>query len=158
MEQKPCLLAIKKRYVQLTAAEKAVADYILQESENVITMPVAELAGKAGVAKSAVIRCCKSLGFEGYAELKISLAMDLSKKFLLEDGPCLMIERCSGQNMTALNIPMNSDVFFTGISPILQHFLPFFKNISSSSRLRDISAKSIFTVPKLSLCIISSLS
>ena len=87
MEQKRCLLTIKKLYEQLTAAEKAVADYILQHSEAVITMPVAELAGEAGVAKSAVIRCCKSLGFEGYAELKIALAMELSKNKKLNYSP-----------------------------------------------------------------------
>ena len=87
MEQKRCLLTIKKLYEQLTAAEKAVADYILQHSEAVITMPVAELSGEAGVAKSAVIRCCKSLGFEGYAELKIALAMELSKNKKLNYSP-----------------------------------------------------------------------
>ena len=79
MNQKKCLLTIKNHYAELTATEQAVADYILQNSQEVIHMPIATFAENAGVVKSAVIRCCKSLGFEGYSDMKIALAMDLSQ-------------------------------------------------------------------------------
>lgn len=87
MSQLSCLNAIKNHYTALTATEKKVADYIQKNSDRVITMSVAEFAENASVANSAIIRCCKSLGFEGYAELKMSLAMELSKNKQLNYTP-----------------------------------------------------------------------
>lgn len=87
MSQLSCLNAIKNHYTALTATEKKVADYIQKNSDRVITMSVAEFAENASVANSAIIRCCKSLGFEGYAELKMALAMELSKNKQLNYTP-----------------------------------------------------------------------
>lgn len=87
MENKPCLLTIKNNYANLTTVEQAVADYILQNSRKVIHMSTASLAENAGVAKSAIVRCCKTLGFSGYSELKISLAMELAKNKKLNYTP-----------------------------------------------------------------------
>jgi len=78
---------IKTQYLTLTAVEQTVADYILQNSSSVIHMSIDTFAENAGVAKSAVIRCCKSLGFKGYSELKIALAMELSKNRNLNYTP-----------------------------------------------------------------------
>ncbi|MBE6612812.1 MAG: MurR/RpiR family transcriptional regulator [Ruminococcaceae bacterium] len=87
MYQKSCLTVIKNSYHSLTNVERRVADYILENSEEVILMPIADLAEKADVAKSAIIRCSKSLGFEGYSELKIALAVELSKNKQLNYAP-----------------------------------------------------------------------
>jgi len=79
MTNKSCLTTIKQKYSTLTSVEKKIADYILSESQAVISMPIADFAKEACVVKSAVIRCCKTLGFDGYSELKLALAMELSK-------------------------------------------------------------------------------
>lgn len=76
---KTCLMTIKNKYTILTKAEKRIADYILNNSEDVVKMSVEKLAENSLSAKSAVIRCCKSLGFDGYSDLKLALAVDLSK-------------------------------------------------------------------------------
>lgn len=76
MEEKRCLSVIKSEYNNLTAKEKLIADYILKNHDKVIKMSVGELAEDAGVVKSAVIRCCKSLGFSGFSDLKFSLARE----------------------------------------------------------------------------------
>lgn len=76
---KSCLATIKEKHHSLTTAERKIADYILANSEAVLHMPIAELAQKSQSASSAVVRCCKALGFRGYSDLKISLAMELSK-------------------------------------------------------------------------------
>lgn len=86
-EKKMCLQAIKNRYAALTSAEQCVADYILKNSESVVHMSVGTFAENARVAKSAIIRCCKSLGFRGYAEMKITLAGELSKNKKLNFAP-----------------------------------------------------------------------
>lgn len=79
MAHKSCLSAIKQKYDTLTPVEKKIADYIITESQSVISMSISDFAENAGVVKSAIIRCCKTLGFDGYSSLKLSLAMELSK-------------------------------------------------------------------------------
>lgn len=111
MTNKSCLLTIKNQYKNLTPAETAVADYILKNSPRVIHMSTADLAKEAAVAKSAVVRCCKSLGFEGYAELKIALAMELAKNKKLnytpyiapEDDAGTILDKVFGANVKTLH-------------------------------------------------------
>ena len=79
MAEKLCLAVIKSNYNNLTSKEKLVADYILNNFEKIVTMSVNELSNNAGVVKSVVIRCCKTLGFSGYSEFKIALAGELAK-------------------------------------------------------------------------------
>lgn len=87
-----CLMNIKNKYHSLTKTEKKVAEYILKNSENVVKMSVDELSQNCGAVKSAVIRCCKSLGFSGYSELKIALAVELSKNKQLNYVPYIYPE------------------------------------------------------------------
>lgn len=87
-----CLLTIKNKYETLTRAEKKIADYILKNSNEIIKMSVDDLSRKSETAKSAIIRCCKSLGFSGYSELKISLAVELSKNKELNYVPYIYPE------------------------------------------------------------------
>ena len=72
--EKACLQAIKIKYDSLTAAEKKIADYISKNSEKVTKMTAEELSENCGTAKSAVVRCCKSLGYDGYSDFKISFS------------------------------------------------------------------------------------
>lgn len=79
MKEKLCLVLIENKYSNLTAAEKKIADVILKNGAQVIDMNVSELARAAGVASSAVIRFCTTLGFEGFSKMKIALAIELSR-------------------------------------------------------------------------------
>lgn len=79
MEKKLCLALIQNKYRSLTNAGKKIADYIVSNSKEVLNMNVAELAIQAGVAGSAVIRLCKALGFKGYSDFKLCLAMELTE-------------------------------------------------------------------------------
>ncbi len=87
MDSQSCLNAIKNRYQSLTGAEKKVADYILKNYDKVPSMSVAEFSEDAGVTKASVVRCCQSLGFQGYADLKMALAVELSKNRQLNYTP-----------------------------------------------------------------------
>lgn len=71
-----CIKEIEQRYNKLTAREKLVADFIVSNHDNIVQMTIGELAEKAGVSKATVVRCCNSLGFRGYPDLKISLVKD----------------------------------------------------------------------------------
>ena len=79
MSKKQCLSEIRRKYTLLTAVEKNIADYILKNPDKVINMSVRELAENTKTVNSAVIRLCKSVGFEGFPDMKISLAVELSK-------------------------------------------------------------------------------
>ena len=102
---------IQNRYHQLTAAEKRIADYLLHHREEVVGLSIGELAENAQVAKSAVVRCCKSLGFEGYAQLKLALAAEYSKNKQLnytpyiyhDDSPATVMEKVFSANVKALH-------------------------------------------------------
>jgi len=79
MNNKSCIFVIKSKYELLTKTEKKIASFILENAESVISMSASELADASGTAGSAVVRCCKSLGFKGYTELKLALAAQLSR-------------------------------------------------------------------------------
>jgi DNA-binding MurR/RpiR family transcriptional regulator len=64
-------------YNDLTKAEQKIADYILQNSANVIHMTISELADASQSAEATIFRFCRKLNFVGFQGLKIALAGDL---------------------------------------------------------------------------------
>lgn len=79
MQPQSCLMKIRHLYETLTPAEKRIADYILENSAQVVQMTISNLAQQCSVAKSAVMRCCKTLGFTGYPALKLALSAELAQ-------------------------------------------------------------------------------
>lgn len=71
---------IKRLYCNLTSAERKVAAYIIESPQEVTGLTVHQLAEKCEVASSAVIRFCKSIQLQGFAELKIELARELGSQ------------------------------------------------------------------------------
>ena len=61
-------------FKNLTETEQKIASYILEFPEKIVNMTSKELASACGTVPSAVNRMCKSIGVEGFAKLKISLA------------------------------------------------------------------------------------
>jgi len=79
-KREPCLAKIRSIYPSLFSAEKKVADVILGKPEEIIHLPVRDVARRSGVAESTVVRFCRSIGYSGYGKLKISLAQDLASQ------------------------------------------------------------------------------
>lgn len=61
----------------LTPTESQLAQYILINMEEVQTLSIQSLSEKTFASKSAIIRFCKKVGFEGFNELKVKIAKDL---------------------------------------------------------------------------------
>lgn len=80
MNNLPCLSILRNRYPSLTNAGKKIAEHVLSCPDEVINASVTSLATTSGVAASAVNRFCKSLGFSGFPEFKLSLAMELANR------------------------------------------------------------------------------
>jgi DNA-binding MurR/RpiR family transcriptional regulator len=72
-----CLIRIKSAIEMFKPAEKAVAEYVLSNPEQVMNMSVSEAARDIEVGESTVIRFCRALGYKGYQEFKLRLAQDL---------------------------------------------------------------------------------
>jgi DNA-binding MurR/RpiR family transcriptional regulator len=62
----------------LTAAERRVAQVILERPQLVAFGTVADLAGQAGAGAATVVRLAGKLGFEGFSALQSSVRRDLS--------------------------------------------------------------------------------
>ncbi|MEW6424745.1 MAG: MurR/RpiR family transcriptional regulator [Bacillota bacterium] len=70
---------VKLRSIQpsLRPAEARVAEWIMNNPGEILHMSITELAEKCEVAEATVVRLCKKLGYNGFQEIKISLARDL---------------------------------------------------------------------------------
>ena len=61
----------------LTNSESKIAKYVLDNFNETLNYNVSELADKAGVSDASVVRFCKSLGYKGFQDFKISAAQDI---------------------------------------------------------------------------------
>ena len=61
----------------LKNAERLVADLFLKHPDKVLGYTVAEAAAHAHVSEATVIRFCRTLGFEGYQDIKFQIAREL---------------------------------------------------------------------------------
>ncbi|MDQ1004803.1 DNA-binding MurR/RpiR family transcriptional regulator [Neobacillus niacini] len=71
---------IHSRYNSFTNTEKKVADYILENTKDVIYMSITDLADACNVGESSVFRFCKTMNLKGYQEFKIVLAHSISQE------------------------------------------------------------------------------
>ena len=61
---------IKKMYTSLTKKEQALADYILENPVQFTRLTAQTLAEKSHSSKSALIRLCQKIGYDGYSEFR----------------------------------------------------------------------------------------
>lgn len=109
--KKSCLASIKENYLSLSSAEKRIADFISQSYDETIGMTTGELASRTNSTPSAVVRCSKALGYSGFRELKMALAMEISKNRDLnynpyiseDDSPEEILNKIFGANIKTLH-------------------------------------------------------
>jgi len=70
---------IKSTLSSLASAEQRVGKLLLIDPRSFSTLPVTELAERAGVSKPTVVRFCRSMGYKGLSDLKLKLAGSLSE-------------------------------------------------------------------------------
>ncbi|HDK27705.1 MAG TPA: MurR/RpiR family transcriptional regulator [Candidatus Atribacteria bacterium] len=68
------ILMIKSQLTSLKPAKRRVADYILDNINEVIHLSITKMAENAGVSEATVVKFCQHIGYSGYQELKIILA------------------------------------------------------------------------------------
>lgn len=77
---------ITDRFVSLTATEKRIAQFILDDVAAAAALPIAELARLTQTSQASVTRFAKALGCRDVRELKVKLAQSLAvgQRFLLD--------------------------------------------------------------------------
>ena len=74
---------ISSAYYQLTAAEKKVADYLLDHLEKAQFMSISDLAEVCGVAEATISRFCRRLDYRGYTAFKLAIAKSAAREAAL---------------------------------------------------------------------------
>lgn len=62
---------------EMTVKEKEIANYILNNMEEILTLTSAEMGNNIGVSQSSVIKFIKKIGFNKFGEFKIQLTKEL---------------------------------------------------------------------------------
>jgi RpiR family carbohydrate utilization transcriptional regulator len=73
------LARIRSAQSSLTHSEAAVAALILAAPAAAMSLGIEALARRAGVSTATVLRFCQSLGFAGYKDFKIALAVEMGR-------------------------------------------------------------------------------
>lgn len=93
------LTLIRTKLPALAAAEARVANWVMQQPEKIMRLSMAQVAQACGVSDTTVLRFCRNAGFQGYTDLKLSIARDLTSPTqvihddITEDDPPAVIAR-----------------------------------------------------------------
>lgn len=77
---------ITDRFVELTATEKRIAQFILDDVQFASTLPIAEMANLTGTSQASITRFARAIGCKDVRELKVKLAQSLAvgQRFILD--------------------------------------------------------------------------
>lgn len=73
------LKMIRNMLDQLPTSERKIAQFILENPQSILHSTVNDIGLQANTSGAAVIRLCKSLGLNGFQDLKVRIAGDLVK-------------------------------------------------------------------------------
>jgi len=103
------LTRIRSSYPALAASEARVANLIIQQPQRILHLSMAQVAQACGVSDTTVLRFCRSAGFQGYTDLKLSIARDVVSPTQIihddiakGDGPAVIARKVFMSNIQAL--------------------------------------------------------
>ncbi len=76
------LLLAQSAYADMGPAERRVADWLLSHPGEVLPFAIRELACACDTSEATIVRFSRRLGFQGYQELKLSLASEAERKIV----------------------------------------------------------------------------
>ena len=77
---KNVIILLRENISYLNPAEKAAAEYILDQPEKASRQSVQAIAAEAFVSSAAVIRMCKAIGFNGFKDFRNALTSDIASQ------------------------------------------------------------------------------
>jgi DNA-binding MurR/RpiR family transcriptional regulator len=86
------LLKISAERDQMSAIERRIADFILDNSHLLRDYSSQQLADALRISQSSVVKFSQKLGFKGYPDLKFSVGEDYARRDPAEDGVAASLE------------------------------------------------------------------
>lgn len=80
------LAVIKELQITFKPSEAKIAKYILDNAHVVTELSINELAKACDTSEASIVRFCRTIGLKGFQELKIKIAVSLSKQTKKLDG------------------------------------------------------------------------
>ena len=80
------LIRIRSERDQMSAIERRIADYLLENAHFLRDYSSQQLAAALGISQSSVVKFSQKLGFKGYPDLKYSVAQALARDGAIEDA------------------------------------------------------------------------
>jgi RpiR family carbohydrate utilization transcriptional regulator len=103
------LTRIRTKLPALAAAETRVANWVMQQPEKIMNLSMAQVAQACGVSDTTVLRFCRNTGFQGYTDLKLSIARDLTSPTQVihddingDDPPAVIARKVFMSNIQAM--------------------------------------------------------
>ncbi len=75
-----CLARVQGMYPDLRPAERRVADFVLQSPMEATRLNITALAARCATSESTVVKLAQRLGYGGYGDFRIALAMEASHR------------------------------------------------------------------------------
>jgi DNA-binding MurR/RpiR family transcriptional regulator len=73
------LVRVRSQLGEFTGALQRVAEQVLTDPAGAARATIVELAERSGTSPATVTRFCRALGFEGYADLRLSIASETGR-------------------------------------------------------------------------------
>ncbi|OIJ11582.1 RpiR family transcriptional regulator [Anaerobacillus arseniciselenatis] len=156
MVQTHCIARIKSSYSDFSDKEKKIADYIINNPQNIVHSTINQIADDLSVAEATVFRFCKRIGFKGYQAMKIALASevvspinDIHEKIQADDTEKTIAEKVFKSNIRTLEETLRvieADHFPMAVQAILNaNKIEFYGNGGSGSVAEDAHHKFLRT-------------
>ncbi len=71
---------LQDMFATLSPIEQRIATYFIDNANNLVGKPILDIANSCETSKSAVVRLCKRLGFNGYKDFQNALSAEIAVK------------------------------------------------------------------------------
>jgi len=118
------LVLLQEMLDDLPAAEKRVAQYILENPKRFVSLSITQLAEECGTSAAGVVRLCKRLRMAGFRELKLRITLDVSQNLgsqrVLHIEPGVTIDTASIERAaTRILLARRVDLYGVGASGVV---------------------------------------
>lgn len=79
ISHKNLLVRFRSNIVPLSTTLKLVADYIVENADDVQFQTITDLARCTQTSEASVIRLCRAMGYRGYSDFRLALAIEISQ-------------------------------------------------------------------------------
>ncbi len=88
---------------EFTKSELVIMDYVLTHLDKISAYPIATIAEKCKVSKSALLRFCQKCGFKGYSEFRYEVSRYIQSITQITESDNVKTQTITNLYIEALN-------------------------------------------------------